>query len=136
MVQRVDIFLMRCFDVAQYTWVKLTFPHIYFAKFHVHIDSIDIEVAGESEDEDFNDEEMVTILSFFNDCSVQELTSVPRLSAKKAERIIQMRPFDSWNDLVSKYIYINNNNLSLLILSICITPIGLCTFFRGDKIYT
>ncbi|KAJ7385779.1 ATP-dependent helicase smarcad1 [Desmophyllum pertusum] len=65
-------------------------------------DSIDIEVAGESEDEDFNDEEMVTILSFFNDCSVQELTSVPRLSAKKAERIIQMRPFDSWNDLVSK----------------------------------
>lgn len=106
MVQRVDIFFMRCFDVAQYTWVKLTFPHIYFAKFHVHIDSIDIEVAGESEDEDFNDEEMVTILSFFNDCSVQELTSVPRLSAKKAERIIQMRPFDSWNDLVSKYILI------------------------------
>ena len=44
---------------------------------------------------------MVTILSFFNDCSVQELGSVPGLSVKKAEKIIKMRPFDSWNDLVS-----------------------------------
>ena len=43
---------------------------------------------------------MVTILSFFNDCSLQELTSVPTMSAKKAEKIIKMRPFDSWNDLV------------------------------------
>ena len=40
------------------------------------------------------------ILSFFNDCSLQELTSVPGLSAKKAERIIKLRPFKSWNDLV------------------------------------
>ena len=40
------------------------------------------------------------MLSFFNDCSVQELASVPGLSSKKAAKIIQMRPFDSWNDLV------------------------------------
>ena len=58
------------------------------------------DTADDSEDE-FTDEEMVTILSFFNDCSVQELGSVPGLSAKKAEKIIRMRPFDSWNDLVS-----------------------------------
>ena len=65
-------------------------------------DSTDNDVAEESEDEDLNEDEMVTILSFFNDCSPQELTSVPTLSAKKAEKIIKMRPFDSWNDLVRK----------------------------------
>lgn len=59
-------------------------------------------IADESDEEDLNEEETVTILSFFNDCSLQELTSVPTMSAKKAEKIIKMRPFDSWNDLVSK----------------------------------
>lgn len=67
-------------------------------------DSIDNGVAEESEDEDLNEEEMVTILSFFNDCSLQELTSVPTLSAKKAEKIIKMRPFDSWSDLVRNFL--------------------------------
>ena len=51
---------------------------------------------------------MITILSFFNDCSLQELTSVPTLSAKKAEKIIKMRPFDSWNDLVRTFLLTNN----------------------------
>lgn len=59
-------------------------------------------VADDSEDEDLDEEKMVTILSFFNDCSVQELASVPGLSAKKAEKIIKMRPFDYWNDLVGE----------------------------------
>lgn len=57
-------------------------------------------IGDESDEEDLNEEETVTILSFFNDCSLQELTSVPTMSAKKAEKIIQMRPFDSWDDLV------------------------------------
>lgn len=57
--------------------------------------------ADDSEDEAFSNVEMVSILSFFNDSSVQELGSVPGLSVKKAEKIIKMRPFDSWNDLVS-----------------------------------
>ena len=44
---------------------------------------------------------MTTILSFFNDCSIHELAAVPSLSVKKAEKIIKMRPFDSWDDFVS-----------------------------------
>ena len=69
--------------------------------------TLDAVIADESEDEeDFNAEKMVTILSFFNDCSVQELASVPGLSAKKAEKIIKMRPFDSWDALVRRLITI------------------------------
>ena len=64
------------------------------------VDCTDI-AAVDSEDESYNNEEMVTILSFFNDCTVQELGAVPGLSAKKAEKIIKMRPFDSWEELVS-----------------------------------
>lgn len=63
---------------------------------------VDCTDVDDSEDEIFDNEEMVTVVSFFNDCSVQELGSVPGLSAKKAEKIINMRPFDSWNDLVYK----------------------------------
>ena len=51
---------------------------------------------------------MITILSFFNDCSVQELASVPSLSSKKAQTIFKMRPFDSWNDLVREAIISND----------------------------
>lgn len=58
-----------------------------------------------------NEEETVTILSFFNDCSLQELTSVPTMSAKKAEKIIKMRPFDSWNDLVRILLLLINSKL-------------------------
>ncbi|XP_078375262.1 SWI/SNF-related matrix-associated actin-dependent regulator of chromatin subfamily A containing DEAD/H box 1-like isoform X2 [Oculina patagonica] len=84
----------------------------------VVIDSIDNNVVDDdSEDEDFNEEEMVTILSFFNDCSVQELSSVPGLSAKKAEKIIKMRPFDSWDDLVSKLD--STKNLSSQLIDNC-----------------
>ena len=79
--------------------------------FHIHVlsDCTDNNcyIADESDEEDFSEEEMVTILSFFNDCSLQELTSVPTLSAKKAEKIIKMRPFDSWNDLVRRFLLTN-----------------------------
>lgn len=71
-------------------------------------------IADESDEEDLSEGEMVTILSFFNDCSLQELTSVPTLSAKKAEKIIKMRPFDSWNDLVRTFLLPNNMLYPLL----------------------
>lgn len=73
--------------------------HVKFADF-VDISQIDTE--DDSEDDSFSKEEMVTMLSFFNDCSVQELAAVPGLSSKKAEKIIKMRPFESWTDLVRK----------------------------------
>lgn len=66
-----------------------------------------------------NEEETVTILSFFNDCSLQELTSVPTMSAKKAEKIIKMRPFDSWNDLVRILLLLINSKLYPY--TVCIT---------------
>ncbi|KAM7452234.1 ATP-dependent helicase smarcad1 [Porites harrisoni] len=59
-------------------------------------------IGDDSDDENYKDEEMTTILSFFNDCSIHELAAVPSLSVKKAEKIIKMRPFDSWDDLVLK----------------------------------
>jgi len=76
--------------------------------FHIHVFSDcthnNYHITDESDEEDLSAEEMITILSFFNDCSLQELTSVPTLSAKKAEKIIKMRPFDSWNDLVRTFL--------------------------------
>ena len=55
----------------------------------------------DSDEETYSDEEMVTILSFLNECTSQELGAVPGLSAKKAEKIMNLRPFDSWDNLVS-----------------------------------
>ncbi|XP_022785581.1 SWI/SNF-related matrix-associated actin-dependent regulator of chromatin subfamily A containing DEAD/H box 1-like [Stylophora pistillata] len=66
------------------------------------IDISQIDMENDSEDDSLSKEEMVTMLSFFNDCTVQELAAVPGLSSKKAEKIIKMRPFESWTDLVSK----------------------------------
>lgn len=56
----------------------------------------------DSDEETYSDEEMVTILSFLNECTSQELGAVPGLSAKKAEKIMNLRPFDSWDNLVNK----------------------------------
>ena len=55
----------------------------------------------ESDEEDFTPEQKATILSFFDECSVQELSFVPGCSVKKAEKILSLRLFYSWNDLVS-----------------------------------
>ena len=55
----------------------------------------------DSDEETYSNEEMVTILSFLNECTAQELGAVPGLSTKKAEKIINLRPFDSWDNLVS-----------------------------------
>lgn len=58
-------------------------------------------IALDSDEETYSNEETVTILSFFNECTSQELGAVPGLSAKKAEKIMNLRPFDSWDNLVS-----------------------------------
>ena len=92
--------------------IVIIFPVHLPILFHIHVfsDCTDNNyyIADESDEEEFNEEETVTILSFFNDCSLQELTSVPTLSSKKAEKIIKMRPFDSWNDLVRMFLLPNS----------------------------
>lgn len=42
------------------------------------------------------------VLSFFQDCTLEELLNVPGCSKKKAEAVIGYRPFEGWADLVQK----------------------------------
>ncbi|XP_009581718.1 PREDICTED: SWI/SNF-related matrix-associated actin-dependent regulator of chromatin subfamily A containing DEAD/H box 1 [Fulmarus glacialis] len=64
---------------------------------------------GSSLDEDYSsgDEVMedgykVKILSFLQDASPSELTLIPQCSQKKAQKIIALRPFNSWEALFTK----------------------------------
>ncbi|PKU33380.1 hypothetical protein llap_16316 [Limosa lapponica baueri] len=65
------------------------------------------EDGGSSLDEDYSsgDEVMedgykAKILSFLQDASPSELTLIPQCSQKKAQKIIALRPFNSWEALV------------------------------------
>lgn len=65
------------------------------------------EDGGSSLDEDYgsSDEVMedgykVKILSFLQDASPSELALIPQCSQKKAQKIIALRPFNSWEALV------------------------------------
>lgn len=65
------------------------------------------EDGGSSLDEDYGsgDEVMedvykAKILSFLQDASPSELTLIPQCSQKKAQKIIALRPFNSWEALV------------------------------------
>nr|XP_056711454.1 SWI/SNF-related matrix-associated actin-dependent regulator of chromatin subfamily A containing DEAD/H box 1 [Euleptes europaea] len=65
--------------------------------------------AGSSLDEDYGGGEEVMedgykakILSFLQDSSLGELTLIPQCSQKKAQRIIELRPFNSWEALFTK----------------------------------
>ncbi|KAJ7402999.1 SWI/SNF-related matrix-associated actin-dependent regulator of chromatin subfamily A containing DEAD/H box 1 [Pitangus sulphuratus] len=67
------------------------------------------EDGGSSLDEDYGsgDEVMedgykVKILSFLQDASLGELTLIPQCSQKKAQKIIALRPFNSWEALFTK----------------------------------
>ncbi|KAK2716317.1 SWI/SNF-related matrix-associated actin-dependent regulator of chromatin subfamily A containing DEAD/H box 1-like isoform X2 [Artemia franciscana] len=44
-----------------------------------------------------------TVLEFYNEATLNMLAAVPRCSKKKAETIIEMRPFATWNELVKKF---------------------------------
>lgn len=41
------------------------------------------------------------IVSFLQDASLDELSLIPQCSLKKAQRITELRPFHSWDSLVS-----------------------------------
>ncbi|NXU77664.1 SMRCD regulator, partial [Oreotrochilus melanogaster] len=67
------------------------------------------EDGGSSLDEDYSsgDEVMedgyrAKILSFLQDASPSELTLIPQCSQKKAQKIIALRPFNSWEALFTK----------------------------------
>lgn len=63
--------------------------------------------AGSSLDEDYSSGEEVMedgykgkIVHFLQDASVAELTLIPQCSQKKAQKITELRPFNSWEALV------------------------------------
>ncbi|XP_070614106.1 SWI/SNF-related matrix-associated actin-dependent regulator of chromatin subfamily A containing DEAD/H box 1 [Erythrolamprus reginae] len=65
--------------------------------------------AGSSLDEDYSsgnermeDGYQAKILSFMQQASLGELTLIPQCSQKKAQRIMELRPFNSWEALFTK----------------------------------
>ncbi|XP_054995570.1 SWI/SNF-related matrix-associated actin-dependent regulator of chromatin subfamily A containing DEAD/H box 1 [Sorex araneus] len=65
--------------------------------------------AGSSLDQDYSSGEEVVgdgyqgkILHFLQDASVGELTLIPQCSQKKAQKITELRPFNSWEALLTK----------------------------------
>jgi hypothetical protein len=48
------------------------------------------------------DEDNGPIVNFFNEAMTEELVSMQGCSKKKAQQIMAVRPFTSWDDLVSK----------------------------------
>ncbi|XP_043917310.1 SWI/SNF-related matrix-associated actin-dependent regulator of chromatin subfamily A containing DEAD/H box 1 [Protopterus annectens] len=53
--------------------------------------------------EEMGDEYSVKILSFLQEASQDELTLIPGCSVKKAQKIVELRPFNSWEALFSKF---------------------------------
>ncbi|GAB1607804.1 SWI/SNF-related matrix-associated actin-dependent regulator of chromatin subfamily A containing DEAD/H box 1-like [Argonauta hians] len=66
------------------------------------------EGSSEDLDLDFDDycvekqSEQEIILSFFNEAKIEELMGIPGCSEKKAEVIIKLRPFGSYDELIEK----------------------------------
>ncbi|XP_010858440.1 PREDICTED: SWI/SNF-related matrix-associated actin-dependent regulator of chromatin subfamily A containing DEAD/H box 1-like [Bison bison bison] len=67
---------------------------------------------GSSLDEDYSSGEEVMedgykgkILHFLQDASIGELTLIPQCSQKKAQKITELRPFNSWEALVRLHFF-------------------------------
>lgn len=56
-----------------------------------------------SEGEEVEDEYRTKIVSFLQDATVDELYLIPQCSLKKAQKIIELRPFNSWEALFQKF---------------------------------
>lgn len=84
-------------------------PYSYEGFFYINLEDEIIDVGEEeysfvADDGDDNDTDYDyqsnPILSFLNDCLVEELALIPGLSEKKAAKLESMRPFESMEDLV------------------------------------
>ncbi|XP_060707494.1 SWI/SNF-related matrix-associated actin-dependent regulator of chromatin subfamily A containing DEAD/H box 1-like isoform X3 [Hemiscyllium ocellatum] len=56
-----------------------------------------------SADEEMEDEYRTKIVSFLQDGTVDELSLIPQCSLRKAEKIIELRPFNNWESLFKKF---------------------------------
>ncbi|XP_068560062.1 SWI/SNF-related matrix-associated actin-dependent regulator of chromatin subfamily A containing DEAD/H box 1A [Cebidichthys violaceus] len=55
------------------------------------------------------------MLSFFRDSSIDDLTLIAGCSVKKAQKIVQLRPFNGWQSLLNVFIKDNGLSESLLL---------------------
>ncbi|KAM6944290.1 SWI/SNF-related matrix-associated actin-dependent regulator of chromatin subfamily A containing DEAD/H box 1A isoform 2-T2 [Lycodopsis pacificus] len=91
---------------------------------HVSSEEEDDEEAGSGEFEE-SDEELdskggmtdlkTEMLNFFRDSSIDELSLIAGCSFKKAQKIVELRPFDGWQSLVDVFIKGNGLSDSLLL---------------------
>ncbi|XP_059506013.1 SWI/SNF-related matrix-associated actin-dependent regulator of chromatin subfamily A containing DEAD/H box 1-like isoform X2 [Stegostoma tigrinum] len=56
-----------------------------------------------SADEEMEDEYRTKIVSFLQDGTVDELSLIPQCSLRKAQKIIELRPFNNWESLFKKF---------------------------------
>ncbi|XP_078699109.1 SWI/SNF-related matrix-associated actin-dependent regulator of chromatin subfamily A containing DEAD/H box 1-like [Branchiostoma floridae x Branchiostoma belcheri] len=78
-------------------------------------DDLDDSYGEEDEEgEDMPSEKQVALLSLFSDATLEELTTVPGCSKKKAEVIMAARPFRNWKDIVEKFSETSGLNLTIL----------------------
>lgn len=63
----------------------------------------DSEESDEEPDSPAKTEARLAITQFFNDASVNELLAVPGCSRKRAEAVVENRPYNSWKTLVHKF---------------------------------
>ena len=56
------------------------------------------------------------ILSFFNTATIEELQSMPGCSKKKADSIMEIRPFDNWAQLVRRFVVLLNSRAITVVI--------------------
>lgn len=82
-------------------------------------DDDDEDFSGEGSDsEDSIEEEGDTgkavILSFFEEATLEELMATPGCSKKKSELIVQNRPFQTWENMVEKFVTVKGLTYDLI----------------------
>ena len=84
----------------------------------------DEEDGGGGAAAEFFDDEMPTfnklVLSFFNDATIEELVGIDECSKSKAQKIVAMRPFDDFADLVSAVLF--SPHITLLKVGVTLKP--------------
>uniref|UniRef100_A0A336MDF4 SWI/SNF-related matrix-associated actin-dependent regulator of chromatin subfamily A containing DEAD/H box 1 homolog n=1 Tax=Culicoides sonorensis TaxID=179676 RepID=A0A336MDF4_CULSO len=74
--------------------------------------------SDESDDDaDYMTKERKEVFEFFNNAKITDLINVKALSQKKADLVLELRPFTSWSDLLAKMK--KNKHLSTEILNNC-----------------
>ncbi|XP_066500643.1 SWI/SNF-related matrix-associated actin-dependent regulator of chromatin subfamily A containing DEAD/H box 1A isoform X2 [Hoplias malabaricus] len=80
-------------------------------------DSVSSDFDSEGEDNTFNDHIKDQILQFLQEASLDELTLISGCSLKKAQKIILLRPFNSWKDVNEQFC--KDNSLSMELVQSC-----------------